>query len=300
MEASSAGHVHVARYLLGHGANVNAADASDARTPLHLASRRHQATVTSSTAAAATLAESSFGTMLAPGLAQAQRVFFRVFCLSWGVRGCVCVCGGGDAALSVALFCPGCFEPQAINSGDVAMVRELLLSDDIDVNHQRARNGGTPLAFACAAGHLDIAKVLLAHDGVDADNENAVGVSPLFIASRTGGTTPTNLLPLIKFASLTARVKGPRVAYLARAARRAACSERNHGTAIHRMIPPFPLAGGGTRPRPRRGGASGVRESGHRPGRAGQGDARGKLQRPRRCHPGAPHAGQSQPRRVAA
>ena len=70
----------------------------------------------------------------------------------------------------------------AVRDGHVEIVRVLLAHERVDVNQARTRDGGTALLWACHTGHVEIIKLLLAHDGIDVNQASTSGVTPLFTA----------------------------------------------------------------------------------------------------------------------
>jgi len=75
--------------------------------------------------------------------------------------------------------------------GDVRL--ELQKEDGIDVNEGN-KNGATPLFVACWKGHTGIARVLLDEGGATVDQADKDGATPLFVACQNGHTETASVL----------------------------------------------------------------------------------------------------------
>ena len=75
----------------------------------------------------------------------------------------------------------------ACADGDAASLRALLGQPDApDVINQKDSSGLTPLAHACANGHEEVARMLLAHPALVWRDEHPIATSPVVLAARNG------------------------------------------------------------------------------------------------------------------
>lgn len=79
------------------------------------------------------------------------------------------------------------------NKGNTNSVKALLSTPGVDVN-EADRNGNTPLLLACCNGHVGVVRLLLAHPKIQINKEDKVGVTPLYCASARGRTEIVKLL----------------------------------------------------------------------------------------------------------
>ena len=73
----------------------------------------------------------------------------------------------------------------AAYNGNTAIVRELLLIADIDVNLAQ-QAGATPLYLAAQWGHVKVVELLLSVPGINANLATNMGVTPLHVAAQKG------------------------------------------------------------------------------------------------------------------
>ena len=73
----------------------------------------------------------------------------------------------------------------ACQQGDVGVVRCLLGLGGLDVDEGNIR-GQTPLHLACAGGHVEVVKILVEEGGADVDRVDGGKETPLFEACRNG------------------------------------------------------------------------------------------------------------------
>jgi len=83
---------------------------------------------------------------------------------------------------------------QACTDGDLEIVKELANDDAVNVNWIGEEKGDTPLHRASRLGHLEIAKVLLAHPEIEVSQGNKGDASPFFIACQIGRKEMVSLL----------------------------------------------------------------------------------------------------------
>ena len=81
----------------------------------------------------------------------------------------------------------------ACRQGDVETVKLLLAAEGIDVN-QADNDGWTPLYWASGNGHVEVVKLLLAAPGIDVNKGANSGRTPLFTASWDGRAEVVKLL----------------------------------------------------------------------------------------------------------
>jgi len=74
---------------------------------------------------------------------------------------------------------------QACDHGHLDVVRVLLAADGIQAN-QAKNDGTTPLYIACSKGHLDVVRELLGADGIQANQAHNDGRTPLWMACQEG------------------------------------------------------------------------------------------------------------------
>lgn len=72
---------------------------------------------------------------------------------------------------------------EAASAGHLDIVK-LLIAHNADVNAQCA-TGNTPLMFACGSGHVEVVKELLKH-GANVEDQNENGHTPLMEAASAG------------------------------------------------------------------------------------------------------------------
>ena len=70
----------------------------------------------------------------------------------------------------------------AAMTGDLRLAEEALASK-VDVNLQSVKQRGTPLHWACAQGHMDVVKTLIAH-GADVNRTDEIGCTPIILAAQ--------------------------------------------------------------------------------------------------------------------
>ncbi|XP_046395498.1 uncharacterized serine-rich protein C215.13-like [Ischnura elegans] len=123
------------------------------------------------------------------------------------------------------------------SNGSAPMVEALAVLPGVDAN-QADTEGNTPLHFAAQAGHADILNILLSRcAGVDVDARNALGFTPLMKAALQGRTKCAKLL-LIAGASPTLRDSGRgfRAEQWARFCGRYVCAEAIEKLSKNRLL----------------------------------------------------------------
>ena len=82
---------------------------------------------------------------------------------------------------------------EASQEGNVEAVQRLLAEDGVNVN-QAQKEGATPLYIASQQGHTKVVELILAHDGVEVNQATKEGATPLYVASEKGHTKVVELL----------------------------------------------------------------------------------------------------------